>query len=229
MDAALIASTTLLGLAGAPHCAAMCSAPCTAAVGVGGAGGKAAFHLGRLAGYALAGGAAAGSVAALAAWSQWSPALRPLWALLHVAALALGFWLLIKARQPAWLAQIGRPPPLAAAGSGWQRMRGPTARAAAFGSLWMAWPCGLLQSALLVSAMASDAAAGALAMATFAAASAPGLLLGPWVWRRLAARVDGVARDRLATRAAGALLVLASAWALGRGVWQQVAAFCSTL
>lgn len=228
MDLALIASTTLLGLAGAPHCAAMCGAPCAAAVAHGGAGSKAAFHLGRLTGYALAGGVAAGSVAALAAWSAWSPALRPLWVLLHAAALALGLWLLIKARQPAWLAQIGRPPSLAVADGDWHGLRGPTTRAAAFGGLWVAWPCGLLQSALLVSAMASSAAVGAVAMTSFAVASAPGLLLGPWIWRRLAARSGASASDRVATRAAGGLLVLASGWALGHGLWEQVSAFCRT-
>jgi len=229
MDAALIASTTLLGLAGAPHCAAMCSAPCAAAIGSGGRRGTAAFHGGRLGAYALAGGVAAGSVASLATWSQFSPALRPVWVLLHAAALALGLWLFIKARQPAWLAQIGRPPALVSAGPGWQRMHGPTLRATAMGGLWVAWPCGLLQSALLVSAMASGPVGGAAAMASFALASAPGLLLGPWAWRRLARGAGAAARDRWATRAAGLLLVLASGWALGQGVWQQVSAFCSTL
>lgn len=229
MDAALIASTALLGLAGAPHCTAMCSAPCAAAIGHGGARATLGFHFGRLAAYALAGAVAAGSVAALAAWSQLSPALRPLWVLLHAAAIALGAWLMLKGRQPAWLAQIGRPPALVAAGPGWQRLRGPTTRATALGGLWVAWPCGLLQSALLVAAMASGAAGGAAAMAAFALASAPGLLLGPWALRRLAGGADAAQRDRWAARAAGLLLVLASGWALGHGVWEQVAAFCRTL
>jgi sulfite exporter TauE/SafE len=226
VDAALIASATLLGLAGSPHCAAMCSAPCAAAVGQGGSRATIGFHVARLGGYALAGGVAASSVAALAAWSQLSPALRPLWVLLHAAALVLGLWLLVKARQPAWLAQIGRVP-AAATGSGWQRMSGPT-RAAALGSLWVAWPCGLLQSALLVSSMGSGAAAGAAAMAGFAAASAPGLVLGPWAWRHLLHGTDAAARDRWAARAAGLLLLAASGWALGHGIWEQVAAFCAT-
>ena len=228
MDAALIASATLLGLAGSPHCAAMCSAPCAAAVGAGGARATVTFHIARLGGYALVGGLAASSVATLATWSQLSPALRPLWVLLHAGALALGLWLLLKARQPAWLAQLGRVPAPAATGPGWQRLTGPT-RAAALGSLWVAWPCGLLQSALLVSAMGSGAAAGAAAMAGFALASAPGLLLGPWAWRHLLRGADAAARDRWAARAAGLLLVAASGWALGHGVWQQVAAFCATL
>jgi uncharacterized protein len=226
VDSALIASATLLGLAGSPHCAAMCSAPCAAAVGQGGAGATLGFHVARLGGYALAGGVAAASVATLAAWSQLSPALRPVWVLLHAAALALGLWLLVKARQPAWLGQVGRLP--APAGPGWQRMSSP-ARATSLGALWFAWPCGLLQSALMVAALGSGAAAGAAAMAGFAAASAPGLLLGPWIWSRLLRGADSAARDRWAARAAGLLLVAASGWALGHGVWEQVAAFCATL
>jgi sulfite exporter TauE/SafE len=107
MDAALIASAALMGLAGAPHCTAMCAAPCVAAMGPAGWRGQAAFHGARVASYALAGGVAAASVGALATLSQASPALRPLWTLLQLAALALGLWLLWQGRQPAWLGRVG--------------------------------------------------------------------------------------------------------------------------
>jgi sulfite exporter TauE/SafE len=220
----LIASATLLGLAGAPHCTAMCSAPCAAAVGNGGARAQLSFHAARLLGYAGVGAVAASSVAALAGWSQFTPALRPLWVLLQAGALALGLWLVLKGRQPAWMSRLGRTPQ-PVAGGGWQAVSGP-GRAAAAGSLWVAWPCGLLQSALLVAALGSSAATGAAAMAGFALASAPGLVLGPWAWRRLLQGADGAARERLAIRAAGVLLAGVAAWALGHGVWQQVAAFC---
>ena len=63
-------------------------------------------------------------------------------------------------------------------------------------------------------------------MAGFALASAPGLVLGPWAWAKLLRGADAAARERLAARTAGALLVGVSAWALGHGVWHQVAAFC---
>ena len=43
---------------------------------------------------AVAGGLVASSVAVLAQLGQWSPALRPLWTLAHLAALVLGLWLL---------------------------------------------------------------------------------------------------------------------------------------
>ncbi|CAD5365890.1 putative Heavy-metal-associated domain (N-terminus) and membrane-bounded cytochrome biogenesis cycZ-like domain, membrane copper tolerance protein [Rubrivivax sp. A210] len=231
MDAALIASAGLLGLAGTPHCAAMCAAPCAAVVGRGPRSALWAFHLARIASYALGGAVAAASVGALAWLSGLSPALRPLWALLHAAALALGLWLLFTGRQPAWLGRIGRAPASADA-NGWQPLNGPRRgpmKAAAGGGLWVLWPCGLLQSALLVASMANHAAAGAAAMAVFAVASSAGLLAAPWAWQRMLAGGGAAAREKLAVRAAGALLLAGSGWALGRGLWHQVAAYCATL
>jgi uncharacterized protein len=87
--------------------------------------------------------------------------------------------------------------------------------------LWVAWPCGLLQSALLVAALTGDPAAGAVAMAGFAAASTPGLVLAPWLWRRL-----GPGSDGWAIRAGGGLLAAAALFSLTHGLWQRVAAWC---
>jgi sulfite exporter TauE/SafE len=247
MDGALIASAALLGLAGAPHCTAMCGAACAAVSGRSGPGGAVAFQAARLAGYAAGGAVAAASVGSLLALAQFAPVLRPLWTLLHVAAFALGAYLLWTARQPAWLASIGRAPQLAAAGGqgggsggaigganggandgGWQRISGPTTRAAAAGALWIAWPCGLLQSALLVASLTHSAAGGAMAMGAFALASSLGLVWAPWLWARVGR--DGAARaERWAVRGAGAMLVGASGFALGHGLWQSVAAYCATL
>jgi len=222
VDATLVVSAALLGLAGAPHCTAMCAAPCRAASGPG-TGASIGFQLARLAGYAAAGAVAATGVEAIVALSRLSPALRPLWALLQAAALALGLWLLWRGRQPAWLARLGRSPQPQ---GGWQRMRGP-GRAAVAGSLWVAWPCGLLQSALLVAAMTQSAAAGAAAMAGFAIASSVGLWGAGWAWSRLSLAPAASARaEAWAVRAGGALLAGASAWALGVGLWHRVAAWC---
>lgn len=239
MELPLILSATLLGLAGAPHCTAMCSAPCAAATG-GQPRQALVFHLARIGGYALGGAVVASSVAALAGWSQLSPALRPLWVMVHAGALALGLWLLLKARQPAWMERLGRVPAAVAPGPAdaqrvqWQpqikgSLNGPLngpLKSGAAGALWVAWPCGLLQSALLVAALGSSAATGAAAMAGFALASAPGLLFGPWLLQRLLRGPGAAARERVAVRLGGALLVAASAWALGHGVWHEVAAFC---
>ncbi len=227
MDLALVVSALMLGLAGAPHCVAMCGAACAALTGQGGAAGW-VFHATRLAGYAVAGGVAAGSVGALASLAAASPALRPLWTLAHAAALALGLWLAWHGRQPAWLESLGRRRGIDAPdATGWQRMRGP-GRAAVAGGLWIAWPCGLLQSALVVAALANTPAAGAAAMAAFAVASGSGLALGPWLWRRFSA--SGGAAASLggvwAVRFAGVLLAAASAWALGHDLLVRFVAWC---
>lgn len=224
-DLVLIGSAALLGLAGTPHCALMCGAACTAATGQGGARASLVFQAARLGGYAVAGALVATGVGALAALAQFSPALRPLWTLVHAAALGLGLWLLYCGRQPAWMSALGRAPVTApAAPAGWSPMRLPV-RAAVAGSAWVLMPCGLLQSALLMAALTETAQSGALAMAGFAMASSGGLLLAPWIWQRLG-RQDGLRWDRGLTRVAGLMLVGASSWALGHGLWQRVAAYC---
>lgn len=209
------------------------------------------FHLARVASYAAGGAVAAASMGALAGLAQWSPALRPLWTLLHVAALALGVFLLWQGRQPAWLSAFGRGGvsqrtlqaggPQSAAAGGWQPVTGPglasprgasrqwkrfPVRAVSAGALWVAWPCGLLQSALLVAAMANTPWGGGAAMAAFALASSGGLLLAPWAWRRWGSNPRAQVR---AVRAAGVMLAGASAFALMHGLSPAFAAFCATL
>jgi len=254
MDAALITSAALLGLAGTPHCAAMCAAPCAAATAGQGRAGMVAFQLARVASYGLAGAVAASSVGALAAWAQMAPALRPLWTMLHAGAFALGLWLLWQGRQPAWMGRWGRMPTalttptaptaqtmvfsrgLAASGSGAgsapdasfdniARQSSPW-RALTAGALWAAWPCGLLQSALLVAALTGGAAAGASAMALFALASSAGLLLGPWAWRRWLSGPGAARRERWLARLGGGMLAAASAWALSHDLWHRFAVWC---
>jgi hypothetical protein len=230
MDQALLLSAVLMGLAGTPHCLAMCGAACTAATGGGQGARLLAFHAGRLLAYAAAGAVAAASVGSLAALGQAVGALRPLWTLVHMAALGLGLFLLWQGRQPGWMERLGRARTQDVPhrdGERWQVIRGP-ARSAGIGLAWVAWPCGLLQSALLVAALANSAAAGAMVMGGFAAASAAGLLLGPALWWRITGGRPGAAAASPATavRWAGAALALASAWALGHGLWMRVIAWC---
>jgi sulfite exporter TauE/SafE len=234
MDAALIGSAVLLGLAGAPHCAAMCSAPCAAITGPRSTG-VWAFHGARAAGYAAAGFVASASVGSLAALAQWSPALRPLWVLFHVAMLALGLWLLVQGRQPSWMGRIGGvalagstggATPAAGSGAAVLVWRRPSARAALFGGLWVAWPCGLLQSALLVASMTHSPWSGASAMGLFAVASAGGLLAAPALWRVLRGQTDRPTFERRLARAAGALLAAAAVFAMGHDLWPPIAAWC---
>lgn len=231
MDLALFFSAVLMGLAGTPHCLAMCGAACTAASGGGRPRQLLPFHLGRLLAYAAAGAVAAASVGSLAALGQAVGALRPLWTLVHIAALALGLYLVWQGRQPAWMERLGRargPATVAhRGGESWQVVAGP-ARSAGLGLAWVAWPCGLLQSALLVAGLANGPAGGALVMAGFAAASAAGLVLGPALWWRLSGPRGGAGAlsARAAVRWAGGALAAASAWALGHGLWMRFAAWC---
>lgn len=242
MDAALILSCVLLGLAGAPHCAAMCGPACAAAT-CSGARREAlaagwAFHGARVASYALIGSLASAGVAAASLTASAAPALRPFWVLLHCAALGLGLWMASTGRQPGLMSRLGlaRPGTLALSpGGGWQPMtvtrRGWTAGAA--GALWVAWPCGLLQSAVVVAALCHTPAAGALALGGFALASAPGLLVTPWILRWLgrggaqrAGWGDGLIRA--AIRLSGLALAAGALIALNRDAWHRLVAYCST-
>jgi uncharacterized protein len=192
----LVLSAAALGMAAMPHCMLMCGAPCAAVTQGAGNRSTAAnttkwvtaglFHAGRVLGYSAAGALAASSVVALGGWLQWAPALRPLWTLLHLAFLLLGLWWLVMGRQPAALQR--RAAAAVALPLHWQGQKSATTpatwRAGAAGLAWVAWPCAALQAALLVAALANHAAGGAVVMAVFAVASAPGLLLGPaaWAW-----------------------------------------------
>jgi sulfite exporter TauE/SafE len=215
MNSALAATALLMGLAGAPHCAAMCGAACAgvarACGGASQASNLAALHVARLLAYATGGAIVAAGVSWLSSGAQ--EGLRPLWSLVHAAALGLGVWLLWHGRQPIWLERLGRRPAAEPGRVVW--LRGP-ARAAAVGSAWVVMPCGLLQSALVVAALGNGPLDGALLMGLFAAASALGLWFGPAVWQRL--QGAGASASQWGTRVAGLLLAGASLWALWHGV-----------
>lgn len=228
MEFALVFSAALMGLAGIPHCLAMCGGTSAGVIRACGGAREATlgFHLGRLAGYAAGGAVAASSVALLRQLGEAAPFLRPLWVLVHLAVLGFGLWLLWTGRQPRWMQGQGRALPPELAAQGWQRVQGP-ARAAGAGALWLAWPCGLLQSALVVATLAGSAASGAAVMAAFAVTSSVGLVAGPALWLRLSGGgAAGLVAGRWAVRLAGAGLVAASGWALGHGLWERVMALC---
>jgi sulfite exporter TauE/SafE len=213
-----------MGLAGLPHCAAMCAVPCAAVSARGGAASPPLFQIGRIGGYAAAGALAAWSVGALREGLTLSPVLRPLWTLLHLAALAFGLWMLWRGRWPDVLQRAAASP---SPPSGWQRVAGPV-RSAGAGALWIAWPCALSQSALLVAALGSTPGQGAAAMTAFAVASSPALWLGPLVMQRMRAWRGGASLVAGAwpMRAAGGLIALASMWALSHGLLLRFAAWC---
>jgi len=233
MSTTLAVTALLMGLAGGPHCLAMCGAAC-AAMPRAGHGSPTSisrststpprslwiFLAGRLAGYSLAGAAAALAVESLAWLTGHAAVLRPVWTLFHLAVLAWGLVLLAQARQPAWVNAAGR--------SAWARIR-PLAAARggvfATGALWTFMPCGLLYSALLVASLSGGALQGVLSMALFAVGSGVSLALAPRLLARLQDAGNRLRQD-WGTRAAGALLALTAAWALWADLASRVAVWC---
>jgi sulfite exporter TauE/SafE len=222
MQSSLALTALLMGLAGGPHCVAMCGAACAGLAQAGGEHHQRAlwsFQLGRLLGYALLGGLAAASVQGLGWLTVQSAALRPVWSLMHVAAMGLGLWLIVYARQPVWLDQGARRL--------WSRVRNFNARwgraaPVLVGGLWALMPCGLLYSAVMVAALTSQPVDGALTMALFAAGSSVSLWAGPWLLLRLQSVGDGSWGVRLA----GLALIGTSGWALWMGLAHDQAPWC---
>lgn len=222
MSSSLALTALLMGVAGGPHCLAMCGAACA---GLGQAAGQrphaalGSFQVGRLLGYSALGALAAGSVQALGWLTTQSAAVRPLWSLLHVAAVVLGLWLLATGRQPLALERPAR--------ALWQRVRGfaqsrPRSAPGLIGLLWALMPCGLLYSALMVAALSGSPGQGALTMALFALGSGVGLWAGPWLFLRLQTLGDG----SWGMRAAGLALAGVSAWGLWLGLVHNQAPWC---
>lgn len=226
MELTLVATALLMGLAGGPHCVAMCGPAC-GAMGRTQAGQSTralwVFQAGRLLGYSALGALAAASMQGLGWLSVHSAALRPVWTLFHVAAALLGLMLLWQARQPIWLEDSARKV--------WQSVRSVTgnlkggaalAPIGVMGILWALLPCGLLYSALLVAAMTSSVAQGAGVMALFALGSGVSLMAGPWLWLRMRVHSSG----QWAIRVAGLALVTSSVWALWMGLVHNTAPWC---
>ena len=222
MQSSLALTALLMGLAGGPHCVAMCGAACA---GLGQAAGERrgqallSFQVGRLLGYSLLGAVAAVSVQGLGWLTTQSAAIRPLWTLLHLAAMALGVLLMLQARQPVWLDQPARRL--------WAKVRQFHARRGLLapllvGVLWALMPCGLLYSVLMVAALSGQALNGALTMSLFALGSSVSLWAGPWLWLRLQTLGDGAWGMRLA----GLALFGVSAWGLWMGLVHDQAPWC---
>ena len=225
MNLALAFAGFALGAATTPHCALMCGSPCAALTG-GRRGDGAWFLAARATGYMAAGGLAAASVGALGAWARTSPRLQPLWTLLQLAFLALGLWWLATGRTPARLLRDGAAPVHVVP----RRRR--SLQAAVAGLAWVAWPCAALQAALLLAALANDAAGGALVMGAFALASSPALLAAPWLWskwQRVTGRATTPGRlQAFGYRCVGLGLALTSSWVLVRTMQERLGAICIT-
>ncbi len=229
MQNSLAVTALLMGLVGGPHCIAMCGAACA---GIGQAAGPRKrsalllFQLGRVIGYSALGGVAAASMQGLGWLTVQSAALRPVWSLLHVAALVLGIVLLVQARQPVWLESGARKV--------WATARGVAGRwgggaPLVLGSLWALLPCGLLYSALMVAALAGSVAGGALVMGLFALGSSVTMFLGPLLWLRLRGASGRPGSGQWGVRLAGVALAASSGWALWMALAHNTAPWCAVL
>jgi hypothetical protein len=222
MSATLAIASLVMGLAGGPHCTAMCGAACAGVVRFGRQPKVApwAFQAGRLAGYSAAGAVAAETVQGFSWLVTHAAALRPVWTLFHVAVLAWGMTMLILARQPMWVGDAGR--------AVWTRMRpAASVRGGVFaaGALWTLMPCGLLYSALLVASLSGGALDGALSMALFALGSGLWLATAPRIFARLRDSANRMRAD-WGTRISGLLLVVAAVFALWVDIAHRVAQWC---
>lgn len=222
LQTSLALTALFMGLAGGPHCVAMCGPACGAL--------KSTpespflpllFHAGRLIGYASLGAVAAASVGGLAWFSDQTLALRPLWTFFHVAILCWGIVLLATARQPQWADRYGR------AIWAWARKGTSTSTGAlASGISWALMPCGLLYSALMVAALNAHALGGAISMAAFAFGTTVSLLLAPWLWLRIRQGRLGF-NQATGIRIAGLLLTAAAGWAIWMDLHHGIKVWCS--
>lgn len=215
----LILTGFLMGLAGGPHCIAMCGAAC-AGIQQQKSHQIWKFHLGRILGYAALGALAASSIKGLSLFSSQTKALHPLWTFFHVLVLSWGLILFIYARQPSWADQFGRRT--------WVHVRkwlDLPGGVVVTGMLWSLMPCGLLYSALIVASLNANAANGAMTMAAFAFGTSATLMLGPWLWLKLQKGSQWFTEDT-SMRLAGLLLSMAAAWAIWMDLVHQVKIWC---
>jgi sulfite exporter TauE/SafE len=166
-----LTAALLAGLLGSLHCVGMCgafAASCTRA-----RGGLPAWHVGRVATYALLGGLA-GAAGGLLPGRAWLPALL---AALLLTWFALGLAGLVP--EPRLV-----PPRLVETGARAARSSSPAAQLL-FGVVNGFLPCGLVYSALTIPVALADPFGGALAMAAFGLGTVPALSLAALGLRRL--------------------------------------------
>lgn len=191
----LLLTAFLMGLGGIAHCAAMCGAPCAAALP---RGVPVLALVGRCLAYMLLGLVAATGAGLISRWGQQISMLQPIWVMLQLAAVLLGLWLLWTGHVPrqvnAWGQQAYHRARHKVVGDGapsWLRASRPVLPLIA-GFAWAVMPCGLLYAALMVAALAPEAWGGAAVMLAFAVPSAFGVWAAPallkWLGRVTAQR-----------------------------------------
>lgn len=192
---AVLLSALLAGLAGSPHCVAMCGG--FAASCGGPREGLLAWHAGRLVTYAAL-GALAGAAGLALPGPRWLAAAV-------AAALLLWFALALAGLVPEPRVRV---PALVRAG---QRLAGAPGQGSRFlfGMATGLLPCGLVYSALSVPVALADPLPGAAAMLAFGLGTVPALTLLAGTLQRL------LARDLRARRLVALLVLVAGLAAIG--------------
>jgi sulfite exporter TauE/SafE len=212
----------LMGLAGGPHCVAMCGGACAIIKRTKKNNTQyLLFHLGRILGYATLGAIAAASVKSLAWFSSQTSSLHPLWTFFHTLLFAWGLVLLIFAKQPTWADNLGRKI--------WNNLELFTTTSKSTlvtGFLWTLMPCGLLYSALLVASLQANPLNGAVSMAAFALGTSLTLFFAPLLWLKLKDGVKWLTED-MSMRLAGMLLCFVSGVAIWMDVVHQTKIWCN--
>lgn len=219
MQLTLTTSALLMGLAGGPHCVAMCGAACGAMVKAEKPSSVASYHLGRLIGYAVLGAIATYAIQSLAWLSNATTVLKSLWTFFHIVIFAWGMILVIFGRQPVWIDRAGQ-------GLWHQVKKAGKLKFGYFyvGLLWALMPCGLLYSAVVMAAFNGEPIGGAVTMAAFAAGSGLSLFFAPLAWLKLKSTI----LEPYGMRLAGLLLAAASGWAIWMDVMHQNQIWCAT-
>jgi sulfite exporter TauE/SafE len=222
-----IGAAALLGLAASGHCLAMCGG-ISAALGIVTARGAdghprrgllAAYQLGRVVSYTLAGLLFATVAGGAIAWlddASVRTTLRVLAAIVLLGGALVAFGLLRDTGHAIGRIVWPRLAPL-----GRKLIPVTTApRAIAFGMLWGWMPCGFVYTVLLIATLSLDPLRGAATMAAFGLGTVPALLLGALGARKLAGVVarGAVRRTAGVVLLASAALTLAAPW-IGEASW----------
>ena len=238
MLASLLLTAFVMGLAGGPHCIAMCGAACGAMQSSAPSPQKYriiplrvmhgvpwSFYLGRMLGYGLLGALAAETLRGLAWLSSQSHVFQPFWTFSHTLIFAWGVLLLVTGQQPQWAVQRAQRV------WAWIRQRTEHARAGFLftGMVWALLPCGLLYSAVMLASLQSQWLQGALVMVSFATGSACVLALAPVLWRAGQQSLPHWFKESTGMRLSGVLLIALSIVALWMDVMHHDKLWCQLL
>lgn len=234
MLASLLLTAFVMGLAGGPHCIAMCGAACGAMQTPSHVKSIPirivktvpwSFYLGRMLGYGLLGALAAQSLRGLAWLSNQSQVFQPLWTFSHTLIFAWGFLLLVTGKQPQWAVHRAQLV--------WAWIKQHTQHAKLgylfTGMVWALLPCGLLYSAVMLASLQSQWLQGALVMMAFAIGSASVLAIAPLLWQSGQQTLPVWFKETTGMRISGIMLIVLSLIALWMDLMHHDKLWCQVL